>query len=245
MKVYHSLTSSKFLMFVNPRRGAMFFAVFLCIFMITGKAQAQSSSCKAVNCTFSLNFDGAERYGTGWGAQANVGDYQVKGVCISSSAWSMIDNQSSGNELAQVGYLRLAQWSTSKTYYFYEYGDQTTLYNPVMLAVDTKNWGASDEFTTYYNSGNGYIEPVINGQVQVYIYVTWGANDQQWFAEVHSPQDYVVGGYNHHSLFGNVQYLFSGKWYNINTSSYMYNDTPYGTFYTTGSSFYVWDTRVS
>ena len=231
--------------FLSIGKLLMISALVLSIFLLGGNAQAHSNLCTAANCTSNLAFDGNERYSSGWGAKANIGDYQVPSVCAVSAAWTMIDNQSSGAEFAQVGYARLSNWSTSTTYYFYEYADGSNINPPVMLSADTKGWGSSDEFTTYYNTGNQYIEPEINGQVQVYIFVGWHANDQQWFAEVHAYEDYVVGGYNHHTIFGSVQYLYNGVWYTTNTSNDEVNNTPYGAFSASGSSFYVWDTRIS
>lgn len=211
-----------------------------------GSVQARSTACTGPSCTgVGFYWDGAFRYSSGWGADAIIGDYQVATNCISSSTWTLIDNQNYSTALSQDGYLRLYTWSNSKTYYFYEYGDTYNLYDPVMLSAMTKGWGSSDMFSSYYNSGNGYIEELINGVVQVYIHVDWSANDQQWSAEVHSNEDRVVGGYNHHSIFATDRYLFNGKWYTINTPSYMYNDTPYGTYSASGGTFYVWDTRQS
>lgn len=210
-----------------------------------GNAQALSTGClEPQSCPFVLYFDGAERYNTGWGAQAIIGDYQVKSVCISSSAWSMIDNQSGDTELAQAGYLRLAEWSTTQTYYFYEWGDTSTLYDPVMYDVDNKNWGSSDKFAVYYDSGSQYTKMLINNQLVASVYTGWNANDQQWFAETHSDADYTVGGYNHHSIFATVQYLQNGTWYNINAPSDMYNNQPNASYSASGNQFYVWDKRV-
>jgi hypothetical protein len=218
--------------------------LFLSFFLQGGNAQAHSSLCTAANCTLQYGWDGAERYASGWGAKANVGDYQVNSVCISSSAWTMIDNQNS-NDYAQVGYLRLISWSANTTYYFYEYTNNGIDNNgPIVLAVDSKGWGSSDEFTTYYNSSTHDTEFLINSTVEDVLALNWSADDQQWSAEVHSSADYVVGGYNHHSLFGSDQYLYNGVWYTINTPSYMINSTTSGSYSASGGSFYTWDTRV-
>ena len=213
----------------------------------TAQAMSANNACSALasSCSFVLAFDGAERYGAGWGAQAIVGDYQVSSVCNASSAWTMIDNQEDYGGFAQSGYARISSWSTKTTYYFYEYADANKIYNPVMLGAMTKGWGGADEFTTYYNSGTGFIQMMINGKVEDYYHADWNADDQQWFAETHANEDYVVGGTNHHSVFGSVQYLFSGVWYNLNTPSFMSNNTYAGSYSASGSGFYVWDKRVS
>lgn len=220
----------------------------LSIFLLQqGHALAKTnSSCNTASCTLNKEFDGAYRYASGWGASAGIGDYQVNSVCISSSAWAMIDNQSNSNELAQTGYLKLASWSTTTTYYFYEEGVSGQLYDPGIISVDSKNRGSTDVFTTYLDTGNGYIHYQINNQTQVSTIPDWTPNDQQWFAETHSDADHVVGGYNHHSLFGSVGYLYSGRWHYVNASSSMYNTASYGDYSISGSSsFVVWDTRVS
>lgn len=219
------------------------FGLFL---LSNGAVQAHSTSCTGPSCTgIGTYFDGALRDAPGWGAEANIGDYQVTTNCISSSTWTLIGSQSSYTALAQDGYVRLYTWSNSTTYYFYEYGSTSQVYAPIMLTAMTKGWGSSDIFTTYYNSGTGYIEELINGVVQTYIRVDWNADQQQWSAEVHSNEDRVVGGYNHHSIFGNNKYLYNGVWYTINTPTYIYNNTPHGAYSTSGDTFYVWDTRQS
>ncbi len=114
-----------------------------------------------------------------------------------------------------------------------------------MLGADTKNWGSSDKFTTYYNSSNQYTEMLINNTVEVYAFLDWNANDQEWFSEVHSNEDYIVGGTKHHSLFGSLEYLQNGSWHTITASNYMYNDMASGAYSTSGDAFYVWDKRVS
>lgn len=219
------------------------------LFMLShGSVQASPTTCTGPSCTnVGYFWDGAFRYSSGWGAEAIIGDYQVATNCISSSTWTLIANPSysSGTALSQDGYLRLYSWSNSTTYYFYEYGDTSNLYAPVMLSAMTKGWGSSDTFLSYYNSSNGYIEELINGTVQAYIKVDWNANEQGWSSEVHSNEDRVVGGYNHHSIFATDQYLYNGVWYTINASSYKYNTTPYGAFSASGGTFYVWDTRQS
>lgn len=217
------------------------------LFMLShGSVQARSTSCASPSCTnVGFYFDGAFRNANGWGADAIIGDYQVTTNCISSSTWTLIGNQSYNDALSQDGYVRLYTWSNSVTYYFYEYGSTSQLYNPVMLSVMKKGWGSSDTFSSYYNSGNGYIEELINGVVQVYIHVDWNSNQQQWAAEVHSNEDHVVGGYNHHSIFATDRYLYNGVWYTINTPSYVSNSTPYGSYSASGGTFYVWDTWQS
>ncbi len=76
--------------------------------------------------------------------------------------------------------------------------------------------------------------------------LNWNTNDQEWFAETHSDADHVVGGTKHHSAFGSVSYLYNGRWYSPNVSDMLYNTTTNGLIYgPSGSTFYVWDTRVS
>lgn len=237
------------------RKGFIICVILLSCLWATGYSSVQalpvghtSSTAPKSSCTgASPQFDGADRYATGWGAWASVGDYQYDNVCSAEAAWSLIDEYSAPCGLAQSGYAMISDWSSAITYYFYEVEDYDCGIGPVMLGELTKNWGQSDTFMTYYNSGTGYFEPEINGTVEDYFYTTdWSANDQEWMGETHSDQDYVTGGTDHHTIFGSIQYLQNGAWHTINASSYMTNSTAYGEYSTTsGNQFSTWDTRMS
>lgn len=206
-----------------------------------------SSTVPSSSCTNEgFYFDGADRYNTGWGASASIGDWQYGGVCYAEAAWSLIDQYNDQCGLGQSGYAKLASWSTNTTYYFYEVEPSTCQYGPILYDTLTKGWGSVDTFVTYYNSSNGAVEPLINGTVVAYFYPDWSANDQQWMSETQSNQDYVTGGTRHHTGFGALSYLQNGVWHNITASQYMTNNTYAGSYSTTsGNEFFTWDKRVS
>jgi hypothetical protein len=212
----------------------------------TVHASSANITCNMTNCPVQLAFDGDDRDAAGWGASAIIGDYQVSGACQSSSAWTMIDNHAATYGFAQVGYIRLASWSTSKTYYFAETASVTVANAPVMLGVMAKGWGSSDTFVTYYDSSVHYIKMLINGTLNYTYGAAWSANEQVWDTETHSVQDYFPGGYNHHTIFANNQYLYNGAWHNIDALTYeSIVNTPYGDYSGSGNTFYIWDTRIA
>lgn len=203
------------------------------------------------SCPSSLNFDGVYEQGLGWGASAIIGGYQPKMWCSDTSMWSMIlnPNYGSSNGYAQIGYLRSTLEGSNDTVneYFTEYTDTSGPPNFQLDGIDVSNWGgSSDTFVVYYDSSTSLIRFLIDGNEQLNVRLHWSATQMQWFNETHSSNDQVLGGYNHHSIFDQVQYLRNGAWHTINAQNDNSNDNPNGGISTTtGGRFWVWDKRVS
>lgn len=181
-----------------------------------------------------------------WGAQAYITNYNPH-ICQSSSAWSLIGNinDPSGQELAQIGYLKFSSWSTSTVYYFYEYGQAGILYYPVMDGIDV-NFGNQDKFTVYTDTSTGYTLFNIADNNQFSVKLNWTANTAQWFAETHYTEDQTVGGKSHVVTFSTVQHLYSGRWYNDNASQEKSNNQPNASgSWPNSNTFSVWDIRYN
>lgn len=180
------------------------------------------------------------------GSQAKIDHYDPR-MCLSSSAWAMMDNQSNSNELAQIGWLKLSGWSTSTVYFFYEYGQSGQLYMPISLGAVPHPTNSSiwDQFTVYTN-GNGVTLFIIDGVGQARATLNWTANNAQWFGETHSYSDQTPGDTNNHVYFTDVQHLYNGVWYNDTASVNKYNRSPYGSGTWPNSNYFeIWDTRYS
>ncbi|AEJ40236.1 hypothetical protein TPY_2056 [Sulfobacillus acidophilus TPY] len=162
----------------------------------------------------------------------------------------MITNTNNGNELAQIGWLKYVNWSSSSVYFFYEYGQSGGLNPPEQLFVDTNaaNYGTSNEFTVY-TQGNGQTDFIINGVGQFNTYLNSTPNRAEWLGEVHSTGDQMAGDYNHPVYFNYVQHLYNGTWYNDNASVNQINtDTSQNGGYGAGNWpnanwCAIWDTR--
>jgi hypothetical protein len=210
-------------------------------------ASSQISSA----CSGGFHFVGAEETSLGWGASATIGGYQPGHICAHSSAWSMVSN-SSGNGYAQIGYFRgciTAGCTTSINQYFLEYtyingGDVQEL-----LGSDYSTWGgSSDTFVVYYDSSTKVFRFLINGNEKWSQRLDWSATQMDWQSERASAQDQVLGGFNHHTIFTNVQYLRNGAWHTINATNdaFNYGGDSYNRLSTTTSgTFWVWDNRYA
>ncbi|MGN6373072.1 MAG: hypothetical protein ACTHM1_08780 [Solirubrobacteraceae bacterium] len=180
------------------------------------------------------------------GAQANIDRYNPR-ACITSSAWSMIDNQNNGNELAQVGWLKNTAWSSSTVYYFYEYGESGTLYLPVAVGVvpNPTEYGVADKFTVYTSSGNTALF-IINGSGVANAGLNWTANNAQWFSETHSNSDQTAGDTAHGVEYYGTQHLYNGSWYNDIAVNNAYDNAPNGgATWPSGAYMWTWDRRYS
>jgi len=164
----------------------------------------------------------------------------------------MIFNTTNGNELAQVGWLKLHNWDPTETtvYFFYEYGESSYLYPPVQLSADTQanNFGTSEDFNVYITNPNGNgTEFRINNQWEGAAYLNWTPNNAEWLGETHSVDDQMPGDTNHQLVFYGVRHLYNTVWYSENTASdYHENNFPYGghAYYNT-DYFKIWDTRYN
>lgn len=206
------------------------------------------ASAALASCTNpGLYFDGMNHSETLAGAQAYISRY-IPRYCVSSSAWAMVDNTNNGDELAQVGWLRLADWG-STVYYFYEFGTSTVLNPPVQLgAVPNPGGLAQDKFSVFKQS-DGKWTFNINTVSQDTESFSWTPNEGEWFAETHSYTDQTAGDTSNIVGFTTVAHLGSvgGTWKQDSpTTSYAYNGSPYGSgLWGSGSDFDVYDGRYS
>lgn len=223
----------------------------------TQHSQAIASSSAThmpLDCPFSQTFDGV--FGpsaTNWGATALIGGYQPSMWCSDTSNWTMIFNPlySPLNGYAQVGYLRSTLEGTLSTVneYFHAYTFTTGTEQFFLDGVDISNWGgSSDTFTVYYDSSTHLTRFGIAPNWIDNVNLDWSATQSEFFNEVHSTNDQVLGGFNHHTIFDNVQYLQNGAWHAINAQSGVDNDSGKnpngGISATTGGRFWLWDNRV-
>lgn len=224
---------------------------------IVARGQALSSSVPAGvstaqvpdSCPVRLNFDGAWEQGLGWGASAIIGGYQPGMWCSDDSIWSMITNPNypPTQAYAQIGYSRgVSDPYTTVNSYFLEYTYTTGGSTRIYLGIDTSNWGgSSDTFVVYYDSSTHLTKFLIDNNLQYSVQLDWSATQMQWFNETHSSNDQVLGGYNHHTVLANVQYLRNGAWHQINAQTDQNNDNPNGSISPTPSGkFWIWDKRV-
>lgn len=202
------------------------------------------------SCTLVYGYDGVYNK-SGWGSQALIGGYQPSSVCNDSSNWVLVNNTNDyPHAYDQIGYARYAgqPGPTNVNRYFTEYDDRSG--DPVFtdLGEDTSSWGgSSDTFNVYYDTSSKLFKILLNNGLLGETELSWTPNDCQWDDETHATADPVLGGYNHHTLFGNVLYLQNGAWHAPNTTTNEGNPkNPNGGF--AGSSngkFYIWDTRYA
>jgi hypothetical protein len=120
------------------------------------------------------------------------------------------------------------------------------LFTESPLGEDTSYWGgSSDTFTIYYDTSIQVFKILLNGSLLGETVMSWTPNQCQWLDETHATADPVLGGYNHHTVFANVQYLQNGAWHTPDTTTEdISQKNPNGGFAgSTNGKFYVWDTR--
>jgi hypothetical protein len=162
------------------------------------------------------------------------------------------DNTGSGNEVAQVGWLRSTAWGSS-VYYFYEFGTSPTHLNPPVEKAAVPNPGTltTDKFSVFEESP-GYFTFNINTVSQDHVLLDWRPNEGDWLSETHSYSDQTAGDTTNNVAFNTVSYLGSvgGTWHQ-ETPAYLYqcpcNTAPYGDGHwdLDDSDFQIWDTRYN
>lgn len=169
-------------------------------------------------------------------------------VCLASSAWPMMLNFSNGNELAQDGWTKRTEWSTTTPYYFYEYGTSSELKPPMMIeAVPDSTDHEFDHFAVYTQKSETEVLFTINGVGEATVPLDWKADGAEYSAGVHVVGDQVAGDTSDHHEFYGLRHLYDGEWYSDNAEgNTKFNSASYGKAeFPDGNYFYTWDSRYS
>lgn len=171
----------------------------------------------------------------------------------------------SNNDLAQVGYLKDAAWSTSTVFFFWECiacnstnGQPLSIFPQQFQAVgDPSNFDYQDSYTTLDNTGDGdtvtmevqpYADPDLTSNLAAYGVINglWTPNNDEFFGEIHWDQTQTMGVPLHKCYFYSVSEWSSSGFYNVFLSNsswgHSHNDNSVVED-VNESEFRIWDTR--
>ncbi len=152
--------------------------------------------------------------------------------------------------IAQIGWAKEYSWGTSDPYYFYEWGNTTSMNPPVQIQLDDGS-DNNDEFTVYQNGNNDTLF-IWDGVGVANIPdsdLGWTPEEEEYFGELwNASGDQMPGSNANHVYFKNPQYLAAGTWYNQNVNGGSggeeSNDSTYGKYQVvSGTEFEIWDSR--
>jgi len=206
---------------------------------LLGSSAAGAATCGSMD---SIYFEGEGVQQGINGAQATV-NHQDPEICTSgddgqtSAAWVLVAHSTSNpdTDLAQEGYVKLASWSTSNPYWFWEcenckYTDGSTAPSGPQqyggqLVQNPSNTSYTDQYSTFTDSSGDIhlrITPVNdpNGTQEVAILVPqWSLKVAEWSGEVHNPQSYMPGSESSPETYTYVQTLNGSTWTYVNTET--------------------------
>jgi hypothetical protein len=190
------------------------------------------------------------------GAQSSIAEYEpllctggIDGSRSFSGAWVGIVN-TNVTSIAQIGYAKYAQWSTTSVYYFWECNDCATNEVDNFATLSNPSNHSLDAYTVYNSSGTDLF--IKNGNGIANDKPNFAANQAEFLGEIHDAYTQMPGDTNHQVIFSGPQKLVNGTWYAENpqymlTPTDEKNQAPYGTQGNLGGNdeWWIWDTRCS